>query len=142
MALSKKKVGVRLIAFGEVLRRLIAKCLVSEAKSGAIELFDSLQLGVGISGGTEAIIHSSKITYDNIVSAKTDESVLQIDFQNAFNSVKRSHLIQATYEFFPGIAAFTNFATPSTHHSFIVIQLFKVNRVFSGVIRWDRCCSP
>ena len=108
-ALSKKKSGVRPIAVGEVLRRLIAKCLVSEAKSGAIELFDSLQLGVGISRGAEAIIHSSKITYDNIVSAQTDEGVLQIDFQNAFISVKRSHLLKATYKFIPGIAAFTSF---------------------------------
>ena len=55
-ALSKKKGGVCPIAVGEVLRRLIAKCLVSEAKSGATELFDSLQLGVSISGSAEAII--------------------------------------------------------------------------------------
>ena len=88
-SLSKKKGGMRPIAIGEVLRRLIAKRLGSEAKSGAIELFDSLQLGVCISGGAEAIIHSSKIKYDNIVSAKRDGGVLQIDFQNAFNSVKR-----------------------------------------------------
>ena len=87
-ALSKKKDGVRPIAVGEVLRRLIAKCLASDAKSEAIELFDSLQLGVSISRGAEAIIHSSKITYNNIVSAQTDKGVLQIDFQNAFNSVK------------------------------------------------------
>ena len=107
-ALSKKKGGVRPIAVGEVLRRLIAKCLASEAKSEAIELFDSLQLGVGISGGAEAIIHLSKITYDSIVSAQTDEGVLQIDFQNAFNSVKRKRLLKATYKFIPGIAAFTN----------------------------------
>ena len=92
-AFSKKKGWVRPIAIGEVFRRLIAKCLVSEAKSGAIELFDSLQLGVGISGAAEPIIHSSKITYDNIVSAQTDEGVLQIDFQNAFNSVKRSQVL-------------------------------------------------
>ena len=57
-AVSEKKGGVRHIAVGELLQRLIAKRLVSEAKSGAIELFDSLQLGVGISEGTEAIIHS------------------------------------------------------------------------------------
>ena len=87
---------MRPIAVGEVLRCLIAKCLASEAKSEAVELFDCLQLGVGISGGAEAIIHSSKITYDNIVSAQPDEGVLQIDFQNAFNSVKRSHLLKAT----------------------------------------------
>ena len=108
-ALSKKKGGVRPIAVGEVLRRNIAKFLASEAKSEAIELFDSLQLGVGVSGGAEAVIHSSKIIYDNIVSAQTDKGVLQIDFQNAFNSVKRSHLIKAAYEFIPGVAAFPNF---------------------------------
>ena len=66
---------MRLIDVGKVLGRLIAKCLASEAKSGAIESFDILQLGVGISGGNEATIHSS-----NTVSAQTDEGVLQIDF--------------------------------------------------------------
>ena len=60
----KKKGGVRCIAVGEVLRRLIAKCLASAAKSRSIELSDSLQLGVSVS------IHPSKITYDNIVSAQ------------------------------------------------------------------------
>ena len=60
-ALSKKKAWVRPIAVAEVLRRLIAKCLANEAKSEAIELFDSLQLGVGISGGGDATIHSKKL---------------------------------------------------------------------------------
>ena len=95
-----------------------------EAKSGAIELFDSLQLGVGISRGAEAIIHSSKNTYDNIVSSQTDEGVLQIDFQNAFNSVKRSHLLKAIYKFVPGTAAFNNFCysqhTPLFYNNAIV----------------------
>ena len=47
-----------------------------------------------------------------------------IDFQNAFNSVKRSHLLKATYEFIPGIAAFTNFCysqqTPLFNNNSIV----------------------
>ena len=68
-ALSKKKGGVRPIAVSEILRRLIAKCLVKEAKSEAIELFDSIQLGVGVSGGAEVIIHSAKITYEKILNA-------------------------------------------------------------------------
>ena len=108
-ALSKKKGGVRPIAVSEILRRLIAKCLVKEAKSEAIELFDSIQLGVGVSGGAEAIIHSAKITYEKILNAESNEGVLQIDFRNAFNSVKRSHLLQAACDFIPGIAAFTYF---------------------------------
>ena len=128
-ALSKKKSGVRPIAVGELLRRLIAKCLASEAKSEAIELFDSLQLGAGISGGAEVL--------------RRTEACSKIDFQNAFNSVKRSHLLKAIFEFIPGFAAFTNFCySQHTHHSFITMQSFKVNRLFSMVIRWDRYCSP
>ena len=79
-ALSKKKGGVRPIAVTEILRRLIAKCLVKEAKSEAIELFDSIQLGVGVSGGAEAIIHSAKITYEKILNADSKEGVFQIFF--------------------------------------------------------------
>ena len=43
-ALLKKKSGILPIADGEVLRRLIAKCLAKEANLGAEELFQSLQL--------------------------------------------------------------------------------------------------
>ena len=107
--LSKKKGGVRPIAVSEILRRLIAKCLVKEAKSEAIELFDSIQLGVGVSGGAEAIIHYAKITYEKILNADSKEGVLQTDFRNAFISVKRSHLLQAACDFMPCIAAFTSF---------------------------------
>ena len=114
-ALSKEKSGVSPIAVGEVLRRLIAKCLSSDTKSKAIELFDSLQLGAGVSGGAKAIIHKSKITYDNIVGALSYEGVPQNVFQNAFNSVNRSHLLKSTCEIIPGIASITIFSTPSTH---------------------------
>ena len=107
-ALSKKK-GVRPIAVSEILRRPIAKCLVKEAKSEAIELFDSIQPRVGVSGGAKANIHSSKITYEKILNVDSKEGVLQIDFRNALNSVKRSHLLQAACDFIPGIAAFTYF---------------------------------
>ena len=66
----------------------------------------------------------SNITYDNIVSAQTDQGVLQIDFQNTFNSVKRSHFFKETCEFIPGIAAFTNFCysqhTPLFYNNAIV----------------------
>ena len=92
MALSKKKSGRPIC---EMLRRLIAKCPANEAKPEAIELFDSLQLGVGVSGGAEAIIHSSKITYDNKVSAQSDDGVLQIDFQKRFQHSQTFKLIKS-----------------------------------------------
>ena len=63
-ALSKQKGGIHPIAVGEVLRRLIAKCLAKAANLEAKELFQSLQLGVRVEGGAEAIIHSTKLSYE------------------------------------------------------------------------------
>ena len=89
-ALLKKKGGICSIAVGEVLRRLIAKFLAKEANSEAKELFQSLQLGVGVKGGAEAIIHPTKLSYEKILTLSSSSGILQIDFCNAFNSKKRS----------------------------------------------------
>ena len=51
IALSKKSGGIRPIAVGCVLRRLIAKCAASYSVSKMVSYFSPLQLGVGISGG-------------------------------------------------------------------------------------------
>ena len=106
-ALLKKKGGIRPIAV-EVLRRLIAKCLAKEAKLEAKELFQSQQLGVGVKGGAEAIIHSTKISYEKILTSSSSSGILQIDFCNAFNSIKRSEMLKALASSMQGIAAFTN----------------------------------
>ena len=106
LALSKKKGGVRLIPAGEVLRRLIAKCLASKLHQKPLRCLIVCNWESALA---EAIIHLSKITHANIVSAQSDDGVLQIDFQNALNSVKHSHLLKATCEFIPGIVAFSSF---------------------------------
>ena len=77
---------------------------MKEAKPEAIELFDSIQLGDGVSGGAEAIIHSAKITYEKILNADSKEE--------CFRLISEMPLIQLsvdTCDFIPGIAAFTNF---------------------------------
>ena len=61
-ALKKLKGGVRPIAVGEVLQRLVAKCIAKQTQLESAELFSSKQLGVGVKGGTESIIHATKIT--------------------------------------------------------------------------------
>ena len=45
-ASNKKKTDIRPIALGEVIRRLVAKCIAKEAAIEAVELFGSKQLGV------------------------------------------------------------------------------------------------
>ena len=86
-AMNKKKTGIRPIAVGEVIRRLVAKCIAKEAAIEAVELFGSKQLGVAVKGGAESIVHATKLTFERMKSVKSG-GILQIDFRNAFISVK------------------------------------------------------
>ena len=58
LACQKKDGGLRPIAIGEVLRRLISKCVARAVQSEAVSFLSPLQVGVGIPGGCEAIVHS------------------------------------------------------------------------------------
>ena len=55
----KKSGGHRPIAVGESLRRWTAKCVARKATSDTASYLAPLQLGVGVKGGTEAIIHAA-----------------------------------------------------------------------------------
>ncbi len=58
IAIWKKGGGLRPIAIGESLRRLTSKCLAFSARPSALPRFLPNQLGVGVKGGCEAIIHT------------------------------------------------------------------------------------
>ena len=52
-----------------------------------------IQVGVGISGGAEAAVHSIRRIVDNL----PDNHVLvKLDFVNAFNAVRRDTILQST----------------------------------------------
>jgi hypothetical protein len=57
-ALPKKSGGVRPIAVGETLRRLVSKVLCQSVRADCAQYFWPLQVGVGISMGGEAAIHT------------------------------------------------------------------------------------
>ena len=107
-ALKKTKGGVRPIAVGEVLRRLIAKCIVQEASSDAVELFSSRQLGVAVKCGAESIVHATKQTFQKLLNNEK-AGLLQINFKNAFNSITRSSMLDAARKFIPSLAHFASF---------------------------------
>ena len=106
-ALTKKKTGVRPIAVEEVFRRLVAKCLVSFAKEEALEIFCPNQLGVAIRGGAESIIHATKLIYEEC-GKREGLGVLQIDFENAFNSIKRQGVLSECLKQIPSIYPFVS----------------------------------
>ena len=71
-------------------------------------MFGSKQLGVAVKGGAESIVHATKTTFKRMKSVKIG-GILQIDFRNAFNSVKCSHLLGSTKVLMPSIISFASF---------------------------------
>jgi hypothetical protein len=97
VALNKKGGGVRPICVGEVLRRLVSKLFCGLYKDEAAGFFSPQQVGVGVSGGSEAILHSLSA----FVEAFGNDSayvMLKIDFRNAFNLVSRRDFISRLRE--------------------------------------------
>ena len=79
--------GVRPIAVGESLRRIIGKSVCLAVKSDAEEVCQADQLCVGVKAGIEGAIHTlSDLFRDNKISGW---GMLSIDAANAFNSFNR-----------------------------------------------------
>ena len=110
-AANKKDGGLRPIAVGNLLRRLTSKALVRAIEGKVNNLLAPHQLGVGTRGGCEIIVHSVK------EALKRDPSrwVLQIDLQNAFNSLDRSKMLAEVAQHLPECLpwAVTCYGTPS-----------------------------
>ena len=107
-ALKKTKRGVRPIAVGEVLRRLIAKCIAQEASSEAVEHFSSRHFGVAVKCGAESIVHATKQFFQKLLNNEKT-GLLQIDFKRTFNSITRSSVLDATRKFILFLAPFASF---------------------------------
>ena len=100
----KKDGGIRPIAVGNLLRRLVGKCCATRVQEKAAALFSPHQLGVGVRNGCEAIVHTVR------EALATDPSlwVLQCDFINAFNQADRQAALEEVAKSFPEILAWAN----------------------------------
>ena len=99
-AAKKKDGGIRPIAVGNILRRLTAKLMASSLVGKAAELLSPHQLGVGVRGGCEAILHSVR---EVIGKGDPDQWVLQADLINAFNQADRDSAFREVEKHFPQI---------------------------------------
>lgn len=107
-ALNKKNGGVRPIAVGETIRRLISKLCCSFIHPFLPEMFlPEGQVGVGIRGGLEAAIHASRY-YIQEHHQNTDLCLLKVDFTNAFNEVNREVFLDRVQEDLPELFGWTN----------------------------------
>ena len=97
-----KNPGLRPIGIGEVLRRIIGKLVVSILREDLRESAGDLQLCAGQESGCEAGIHAMHDIY-------TDEDthgIIQVDANNAFNTINRKMFLHNINILCPEIATF------------------------------------
>jgi len=103
VAVPKPKGGVRPIAIGELLRRLTGKCLMSQLHTSARQHFFPAQVGVAVSGGAEAAVHTVRAWLDRHSNSQ-NKVLLKLDFENAFNTISRDQVLSAVRSHFPALA--------------------------------------
>ncbi|GKF10900.1 hypothetical protein Tco_0048826, partial [Tanacetum coccineum] len=84
--------GIRPIAVGTVWRRLVSKVSAIMIGHSLDGYLDGLQFGVGVAGGSEAILHSVNCLIEAF-GGDVSLSMLLVDFKNAFNLVDREVML-------------------------------------------------
>ena len=102
IAFQEKTGGIRPIAIGYTLRRLVAKCASMFVLSKLENFFSLLQVGVGVPGGCEAAVHA---TGRFEASMPSGYKVAKLDFSNAFNSIRRDTILETVHRFFQEISS-------------------------------------
>jgi len=101
-ALAKADGGVRPIAVGMTLCRLVSKAANVWAIHQGAHLLSPCQLGAGAKGGAA--------THAFISSAHDNQAVVKIDFTNAFNSLRRDSMLEAVVTHLPELFLFVALA--------------------------------
>ncbi|CAI5968500.1 unnamed protein product [Closterium sp. NIES-64] len=138
VALCKPQGGVRPIAIGEVLPRLLSRCVTLIYKQQIREFFlPSLQFGVAVPAGIEAMAHAVQAA----LSLHPDWVVLELDVANAFNSFNRNFMFDALRQSpFSSLIPFFRlfYAAPSPLH-YRNGPILETLQSASGVRQGDPC---
>ena len=86
--------GIRPIAIGEVLTRLIGRAIVVQIRDALQSILVPFQYGFAVPGGAEAVVHGIRAA----LAAQPDWVILKVDVANAFNSINRSSFFNALLE--------------------------------------------
>ena len=113
--LRKKDGGVRPIAVGQTLRRLVAKCVSIHVIHTVGPDLVPLQLGCGVPLGCEAAAHAAR---HYLRCMPLNHLLLKLDFKNAFNTLRRDRMIDAVQQSTPEMFSFIDSAYASPSHLF------------------------
>jgi hypothetical protein len=100
----KKCGGIRPIAVGTITRRLVSKCFSFTVSVKAAQLLAPFQLGVGVRGGCEALVHTVRALMEDPNIPPDTRCLLQVDLINAFNRVDRATAFREVRRLFPELA--------------------------------------
>ena len=92
-----KNPGVQHIGVGEVLRRIIGKCIIKHIENDLCFLGGNTKLCLGQKCGIEHAIHSLRSQYEK----PKNEAFLLLDAENAFNCLNLSWQLKKLREFAP-----------------------------------------
>ena len=84
-----KKPGCRPVGIGEILRRIIGKCIMEITKFDVKDATGNLQVCAGHQAGGEAAIHAMRKIFED----EGCEAVLLVDASNAFNTINREAML-------------------------------------------------
>jgi len=105
--LRKKDGGIRPIAVGQSLRRLVAKCVSSRVSKSLGAELSPQQLGCGIPFGCEAAAHAARLYLHGMPS---NHLLLKLDFRNAFNTLRRDKMLESVKDHVPELFSFIHAA--------------------------------
>ncbi|CAE7231929.1 unnamed protein product [Symbiodinium natans] len=106
-ALPKPQGGVRPIAIGEVLRRLVGKLLCGSVREAARDQLWPLQVGVGVPSGSEAAVHAARHWLQSH-SGHENRVLVKLDFRNAFNAVSRTSVLREARARVPEVSSWAD----------------------------------
>ena len=106
-----KRPGCRPIGVGEVLRRIMGKCIMAVVKEDVRKAAGNLQVCAGQQAGGEAAVHAMREMFDNTEC----EAVLLVDAKNAFNTINRKTMMHNIKIKCPSLATYVEntYTTPS-----------------------------
>jgi hypothetical protein len=112
---AKPSGGIRPIAVGEVWYRLAALCSLAACPEASRAL-SPLQVAVGVRGGSQVVGHALRAG----IAAAPASVTVQVDWQNAFNTLRRDKMLAAVQQRCPALLPLAMWAYG--RHSHLIVQ--------------------
>ena len=133
--LKKPDGGIRPIAVGENLRRIVSSIELSRVMTRARDYLVPFQIGVATKNGSEIIIDATRKWIEKM-SGNNNHTMLQLDLKNAFNLISRSVILRETKRYLSEILPWVRLCYANDEDSILSSGKFTL-RSHSGIHQGD-----